>query len=182
MIASDPGAHRGLLWLVDTSPRDGEVSLDEVSGGFLGSLLSADAELDGVPVLGLGFRAHFRPCDEGACLDGLPIDQCFDRRRDGDETDLDCGGSCKQCQADATCALAADCATTTCEQGRCGPPSCTNGVRDGLESDIDCGAGCPGCALGQRCWFHDDCASKQCGSADDVDYGLSPHACMPWQP
>ena len=164
MIASDPADHRGMLALFDYSPTDGIVSYDEVKHQpILASLLSADLRMDDRSVISFGYRAYFRACADGQCVDATPFDHCFDRKLDADETDVDCGGSCRGCEAGASCAVAADCETITCEQGRCGPPSCTDGVRDGLESDVDCGASCPRCAQGQQCYLDGDCASLSCG-------------------
>jgi hypothetical protein len=46
---------------------------------------------------------------------------CNDQMRGGDESDVDCGGSCPACRAGALCATAADCATGNCYAGRCAP-------------------------------------------------------------
>ena len=163
MIASEPGEHRVMMSIFDSN-KDGTLTFEEVANNSLMvALLSPDVSYLGAPAIALGFRAHFRPCADGSCLDGVPFDSCFDRKRDGDETDVDCGGSCRGCEANAACVTAADCETTTCDQGRCGPPSCSDGVRDGLESDVDCGANCGKCAVGQRCYLASDCTSNVCG-------------------
>jgi hypothetical protein len=183
MVASDPASHRVMMNLFDDRPRDGMLSYEEIAtNSLLVSWLSPDLVIAGVPAISVGFRAHFRPCPEGGCTDDLPLDRCFDRRLDGDETDVDCGGSCRSCEAGATCIAASDCETIVCDAGTCGPPSCTNGARDGLESDVDCGGGCPGCALGQRCYFPSDCATQQCGSPDASSSDLSAQLCEPYQP
>jgi hypothetical protein len=52
---------------------------------------------------------------------------CTDQLRDGDETDVDCGGSCGACVAGEHCSLAADCAGHACSAGTCGYPlSCAD--------------------------------------------------------
>ena len=43
---------------------------------------------------------------------------CFNGRQDGDETGLDCGGSCGACAA-GSCSVGTDCATGVCAAGRC---------------------------------------------------------------
>jgi hypothetical protein len=162
-IASDPAEHRVMMNLFDTN-KDGDLTVAEVTNNsLLRSLLAPDVTLHGRNALSVGFRAHLRPCADEQCLSSVPFDHCFDRLRDGDETDVDCGGSCRGCEAGAACAVADDCETVACDAGSCGPPSCTNGARDGLETEVDCGGGCPGCAIGQRCYFGTDCASGECG-------------------
>ncbi len=48
---------------------------------------------------------------------------CTDGRRDGDETDVDCGGSCTQdCGRGKACLANADCATGNCVAGTCAGP------------------------------------------------------------
>jgi hypothetical protein len=45
---------------------------------------------------------------------------CSDGTKNGDETDLDCGGSCGACVDGKTCAVANDCGNGTCFGGTCG--------------------------------------------------------------
>ncbi len=52
---------------------------------------------------------------------------CSNGVLDGDETGIDCGGSCTAC-------------TTA--------PSCTNGIKDGTETGVDCGGTCTACTTG----------------------------------
>ena len=58
--------------------------------------------------------------------DGGASSSCGDGLRDGDESDVDCGGSCAPCDVGRACAADADCRTTTCVATRCdlasGPP------------------------------------------------------------
>lgn len=44
---------------------------------------------------------------------------CANKVIDGDETDIDCGGTCGRCSAGRKCKVAADCASTNCEANRC---------------------------------------------------------------
>lgn len=44
---------------------------------------------------------------------------CFDRVRDGAETDVDCGGYCAPCAQDLACRISRDCASGRCAQGVC---------------------------------------------------------------
>ena len=189
MVASDPAEHRGMLGLFDRND-DRAISFDELwQNSLIISMLAPDLTMDGRSVISIGFQAHLRPCATGACTDGLPFDHCFDRLLDGDETDLDCGGSCQRCEPNATCVRGEDCESTVCDTGRCGPASCFNGARDGFEGDIDCGGDCVAdCANGQRCYSDLDCASGQCGKPcipDDncffccLDFDFSADTCHP---
>jgi len=87
---------------------------------------------------------------------------CDDYAQNGDETGLDCGGSCKGCGTGIACATNADCTSSVCTSSVCQAARCDDGVKNGSESDRDCGAGCAGCALDRSCISHDDCASKSC--------------------
>ena len=63
------------------------------------------------------------PGDGGSCDlgSGLCI-SCEDGMKNGDETDIDCGGSCKaKCGEGKTCALATDCESRSCNGTTCGP-------------------------------------------------------------
>ncbi len=53
-------------------------------------------------------------CDgEGACVAAA----CIDVIKDGDETDVDCGGSCPKCDNTKTCLAATDCKSGFCDEG-----------------------------------------------------------------
>jgi len=45
---------------------------------------------------------------------------CGDAKKDGDETDVDCGGSCAPCNDGRACVLESDCASQRCSAGVCG--------------------------------------------------------------
>lgn len=49
---------------------------------------------------------------------------CNDGIKNGDETDIDCGGSCKSCEQE---------------------PTCEDGIKNGDETSIDCGGSCKPC-------------------------------------
>ncbi len=78
------------------------------------------------------------------CVGSTPT--CNDGIQNGDETGVDCGGSCVPC---ATCndgiqngdETGVDCG------GSCGPcPTCNDGIQNGDETGIDCGGSCAPCA------------------------------------
>jgi len=74
------------------------------------------------------------------------IESCFDSITNGDETDVDCGGSCQKCKEAQQCNRAIDCLSDFCSpDGICTIPSCFDGWKNGNESDIDCGGICDEC-------------------------------------
>jgi hypothetical protein len=127
------------------------------------------------------------------CLDNPWSAQCFDQNCadgfvSGDETDVDCGGSCPKCpdgavcllpqdcqdencldgiceyfccNADATCLRPFDCRTEYCVEGIC-ESSCFDGVINGDETDLDCGGDCLGCPDGDACLVPEDCLTGYC--------------------
>jgi len=124
-------------------------------------------------------------CANGACTKVLPS-TCTNGTQDGDETGIDCGGSCLACVG-ASCSTGIDCQTGSCEpngdsQGTltCAlDPACTNGVKDNGESDVDCGGPCAPtqpCSDGLVCAVPADCASLECTSGV---CGEGPEGCYP---
>src|ERR1043165_3758573 len=92
--------------------------------------------------------------------------QCNDHIHNGDETDIDCGGTCKpRCEIGDSCRVDADCEDSMCTGGKCTPFPCNNGVHDGAETDIDCGGGeCRKCSGGRICAIDADCFGGSCGT------------------
>jgi hypothetical protein len=111
----------------------------------------------------LGIHVHLLPCATGDCLDPAPP-SCFDRLQNGNETNVDCGGTCAPCGPGARCVVDSDCSVQRCENGRCAVANCTDGKKDGFESDVDCGRTCPTrCDHGAACYRDADCAVGTCG-------------------
>jgi hypothetical protein len=164
MFATRPSDHVLFFRLLDKQPYDYKITLDEFENNdLIESLLAPDLDTDdGVGLLSIGFRVHVSPCAQGRCLTTQPAPTCFDRVRNGAETDVDCGGACGSCGAGFACSDAGDCQTGSCD-GTCAAPTCSDGVRDGFETDVDCGSECGDCAVGQACYSNIDCASGQCG-------------------
>jgi len=100
----------------------------------------------------------------GYCAASQPGTECFDTVLSGDETDVDCGGSCaEKCIAGKICAFGTDCTSGVCDNGICQEDPCFNGVWDEGEASEDCGGTCAlGCAEGQYCNENSDCASHNC--------------------
>jgi hypothetical protein len=88
---------------------------------------------------------------------------CANAMLDGDESDIDCGGTCSKCGVGKKCRAASDCAGADCVAGRCtAAASCSNKTRDGDETDSDCGGSCPQCSDGAACLKAGDCKSGLC--------------------
>jgi len=94
-------------------------------------------------------------CENGICRtkpenpEGCEVKPtCTDQIRNQDETDVDCGGSCKQCGDGKRCKLDTDCANNYCFQGICRTPTCSDGIKNQGEKGIDCGGPCKACAPG----------------------------------
>ena len=77
----------------------------------------------------------------GACV----APSCDDELHNGDETDVDCGGSCGVCPNGGGCAENADCASAKCTGNICQAPTCNDGVKNGNETGVDCGGSCSPC-------------------------------------
>jgi hypothetical protein len=94
-------------------------------------------------------------------------DHCGDGVKDGNETDIDCGGACAtKCATGKACEAGADCATTFCNESTklCVANQCLDGASEPNESDVDCGctSSCPRCPAQDRCTANSDCASQLC--------------------
>jgi hypothetical protein len=96
---------------------------------------------------------------------------CFDGKKNGDETDIDCGGSCGTCGTNSACILNSDCASKNCGAlGICLAPTCTDNVKNGLETGVDCGGSCATkCPIGQGCSINGDCNEGVCASGVCAD-------------
>jgi len=179
-------AYLGLIQMFETEPErhlvfargvdkdhDDVITREEVDDSVIALLIAPDIDLfDGDTYapqvsttpdsLSVAFGVHITPCDAGRCSVTAPSMLCRDRAEDGDESDVDCGGSCQPCWAQKACRVAEDCQSRACDGGTCRAASCTDGVRDGYESDVDCGGSCPKCAATRRCAADWDCASNNC--------------------
>lgn len=90
--------------------------------------------------------------------------RCDDGRKNGQESDLDCGGPhCPPCAVNKRCVLARDCHSGICSGNLCASASCEDGVQNHAESDIDCGGPtCARCSGGSQCQLDRDCRSDSC--------------------
>ncbi len=94
-----------------------------------------------------------------ACLPA----SCGDGLKNGNETDVDCGGPCATCDSLKLCNTGGDCTSGVCKDRKCQAPTNTDAVKNGNETGIDCGGtGNPLCADGQGCAARRDCVSGSC--------------------
>ncbi len=123
------------------------------------------------------------PCaTAGVCLCQAPT--CKDGVKNGNETGVDCGGSCPGCGVNVDCSTGTDCVSLECGQGFkggpcamsadagvnggcvCAVPTCGDGVKNQDETDVDCGGmTCPHCGTGKTCTIPTDCTSVVCSAA-----------------
>ena len=107
-------------------------------------------------------------CSTGVCTNGLCVAaSCTDGLKNGDETDIDCGGSCQNCATGHLCKVAMDCASSVCTNGKCSSPTCGDKVKNGNETDTDCGGSCGATCTAtppQMCNTAKDCATGVCTS------------------
>ncbi|MCB0654894.1 MAG: T9SS type A sorting domain-containing protein [Saprospiraceae bacterium] len=105
---------------------------------------------------------------------GSSTASCTDGIKNGDETGIDCGGSCAPC---ATCndgikngnETGIDCG------GSCAPcATCNDGIKNGNETGIDCGGSCAPCATCND--------GIQNGDETGIDCGGSCGPCQPTTP
>ena len=115
-------------------------------------------------------------CDtDKQCMAGRCIDLCSDGVLSGDETAIDCGGSCTPCVDGLPCTVNDDCQSGICDlpgSMTCEPANtCGNGTSEAGEGCDDGGAiagdGCDASCLvelGGACSMGTDCASGFCAS------------------
>ncbi len=134
-------------------------------------------------------------CGTGYCFQNTCA-ACDDTTKNGDETDVDCGGTkCGTCAQGKTCLAGADCATTFCTDGVCCGEACDGacfscnlagaigecgaipeyaedpsyGVGEAClaaEGEECSGGGLCGKAVGQPCMGNTDCATINCKDPD----------------
>lgn len=108
--------------------------------------------------------------------DTSPPKVCEDNRKNGQETDIDCGGpACAPCGLGQGCLADSDCGSwpgCDTKKGGCACDAvthacvvnhCVDHKQTVGETAIDCGGGeCAGCAEGAACALHSDCAAGAC--------------------
>lgn len=107
---------------------------------------------------------RFEGCD-GNGWTPFAAASCTDGIRNGNESDVDCGGSCGACSGGKTCSTGSNCQSGLCSNGVCAAaPTCSDNVRNGNETDVDCGGSCGACAVGKSCSFSANCQSGVCSN------------------
>ncbi len=89
---------------------------------------------------------------------------CTDHMMNGQETDVDCGGTtCPACVELQKCVAPTDCMSKNCVANKCVKATCGDHIKNAKETDVDCGgADCPSCLVGKSCVATADCSSKIC--------------------
>ena len=87
---------------------------------------------------------------------------CSDGVQNGDESDVDCGGTCEPCDLDARCRNESDCTSRHCLDMICTASDCNDTLQNGDETDVDCGGRCGGCPNLSQCNSASDCVSNVC--------------------
>jgi hypothetical protein len=96
-------------------------------------------------------------CMNGLCVGG----DCGDGQLNGDESDIDCGGTvCAACDNGGTCVLATDCVSLFCAAGTCGP--CGAIADCPMLSYCDNGSCAAQNVDGVICTIDDECVSGNC--------------------
>jgi hypothetical protein len=105
MIAAGGDNQEQVMRVLDLD-KNGEVSVAEFAeAGLIENLLSPDVRWEGKDqhALSLAVWVRLQPCKDAACTRPLPAPTCHDRIKNGDETQVDCGGAtcapCPQAQA-----------------------------------------------------------------------------------
>jgi hypothetical protein len=120
------------------------------------------------------------PCPDGACRNPL----CSNGELDGDETAIDCGGSCAPCAPDRRCLQSSDCASKVCSLVLVAHPDSSSPDAEVPETDAsDSGVVIEEDALDAT----EDkvCQAPQCndrvmnGAESDVDCGGTCPRCLP---
>ncbi len=101
-----------------------------------------------------------------------PVDPCLDGKRNGSETDVDCGGSCAVCALGMACQTGNDCDGGTCDAGTCAVPgNCVYGWKEDA-----CGELClsrtqsdqRACEQVLDCFVENDCGPASCTGVTQV--------------
>ncbi len=91
---------------------------------------------------------------------------CTNWIKDGDETDIDCGGSCSKCVDGKNCLVNSGCLSNYCNLNKiCSTPNCLDGWQNQDEIGVDCGGSCPPCVSCNNRIKDGDEAGVDCGGS-----------------
>ena len=148
----------------------GDLTAGDQSGGAAGAAAAGGSSASGGSAGSTG--ATGGSSGSGGGNTDASVASCTDDTKNGDETDVDCGGSCPtKCADDDTCALDADCSSGFCRptDNTCQAPSCTDTFQNQDETDVDCGGTCGAtCEVSEGCASDDDCVSTFCRPTDNT--------------
>ncbi len=111
---SDGGSNPGTAVTVSSTGAASEPTSAPTTSGPGGT--------DGDSVCGDGLIGADEPCDDGnqidldGCSNTCTLPTCSDGLRNGDESDVDCGGACPQCGDAGKCNQNSDCTTGLCDR------------------------------------------------------------------
>lgn len=127
-------------------------------------ILLSIAAVSIVIALALGVPACGFDCDESPFCGGGPPDHCSDDKKSGDETDVDCGGSCGRCADGLACESKDDCDSRDCSGNVCVSV---------------CGDGFPQYSADEKCDDGNTAGGDGCDPTCQVETGLicSPNVC-----
>jgi hypothetical protein len=116
-------------------------------------------------------------CTSQFCSGHVCTGHCTSKKREADETDVDCGGmECKPCADGKRCLAPTDCASSICNNNVCAAATCSDNVTNQDESDTDCGGTCAPpsyCMVGQHCNSAADCKTYVCNASSKCDNDLT---------
>lgn len=148
----------------DSSPDDvGTASRDAATFDSSAADVGSDAEA----VTDAGSEDDAAIEDAGGADSGAPdagASSCDDGEQNGDETDVDCGGSCDECNNGAACVSAEDCLSASCT-GTCVSP-------EGTHPDIVRVAEVAGREPGGRSWADSYSVGDTCYCETTFDHNI----------
>ena len=111
-------------------------------------------------------------CASGICGSGGTCDDylehCSDGVLSGDETDVDCGGSCSPCAGGLSCNTNRDCTSYACNANICDSAHCGDGLMSGDETGVDCGGSCTKTCVNYDCAAQTQIPLFECEKLKDL--------------
>src|SRR3989344_875118 len=89
------------------------------------------------------------PVDRPVNIPDTSASTCYDGKRNGGETGIDCGGSCRACASCSDGILNQNEEQTDCGGICAACPTCTDRIQNQGEEGVDCGGPCDACDAGE---------------------------------